>query len=91
MDGWCGLIIFLGRVGIGIGIGGRMGEFDRFYAKFEKRGESFYLFMKNILLCRCIRYHILTSLLLFFFAVSQSESIPIKNIYIFLIYYSPEY
>lgn len=59
-----------------------MGEFDRFYAKFEKKGESFFLLMKNILLCRCIRYHILTSLLLFFLqSVSQSESIPIEYIY----------
>lgn len=67
-----------------------MGEFDRFYAEFEKRGESFFLLMKNILLCRCIRYHILTSLLSFF--CSQSVRInTIKNIYIFLIYYSPEY
>lgn len=41
MDGWCGFIIFLGRVGIGIGIGGRMGEFDGFYAKLRRK-ESFH-------------------------------------------------
>lgn len=84
MDGWCGFIIFLDRVGIGIG--GRMGEFDRLYAGIEKRGESLYLFMKNILLCRCIRYHILTSLLLFF--CIQSVRIHTNQIYIYIYIYS---
>lgn len=50
MDGWCGFIIFLDRVGLGIG--GRMGEFDRFYvyAKLRREERVFineeYLFMQ---------------------------------------------
>lgn len=56
-----------------------MGEFDRFYAELRREERVFFLLMKNILLCRCIRYHILTSLL-FCFAVSQSESIPLIGI-----------
>lgn len=38
MDGWCGFIIFLDRVGLGIG--GRMGEFDRFYVYAKLRREE---------------------------------------------------
>lgn len=82
MDGWCGFIIFLDRVGLGIG--GRMGEFDRFYAKLRRK-ESF-LAMKNISLCRCIRYHILTSLLSFFLQ-SVSQNPYQSNIYIYIYIY----
>lgn len=65
-----------------------MGEFDGFYAEFEKRGESFFSINEKYLIMQVhqIPYPYFPVV---FFAVSQNPYQ--SNIYISLIYHSPEY
>lgn len=69
----------MGRVGLGIG--GRMGEFDRFYA--ELRGKERFFIDEEYLIMQVHQIPYPYFPVVVFFAVSQSESIPIKYIYIY--------
>lgn len=69
-----------------------MGEFDRFYAESRREERVFFSINEEYLVMQVhqIPYPYFPVVVVLQ-SVSQSESIPIKNIYIFLIYYSPEY
>lgn len=84
MDGWCGFIIFLGRVGLGIG--GRMGEFDRFYAELRREERVFFFINEEYLIMQVhqIPYPYFPVVVVFL----QSVRIHTNQIYIYIYIYS---
>lgn len=81
MDGWCGFIIFLDRVGIGIG--GRMGEFDGFYAELRREERVFFFINEEYLI---MQVHQIPYPYFPVVVVLQSVRIHTNQIYIFQVY-----